>query len=101
MIECSNINPHSLSRKLEHRIMKLCGLYKSLRNKVKYSIRKSYHNHWFDMVNQNDSMKRSWSFVKASRSQTENLSFNINDQQCTDPVQIAKGFNDFSSLRSN
>ena len=44
-------------------------------------------------------MKRFWGFVKASRSQPENLSFNINNNQCTDPVQIAKGFNDlFSSF---
>ena len=46
------------------------------------------------MVNKNDNMKRFWSFVKASCSQPENLSFNINNQQCTDPERIAKGFND-------
>ena len=33
-------------------------------------------------------------FVKASLSQPENLSFNIKNQQCTNPVRIAKGFND-------
>ena len=39
-------------------------------------------------------MKKFWSFVKSTRSQPENLSFNINNQQCTDPAKIAQEFND-------
>jgi hypothetical protein len=35
-----------------------------------------------------------WSFVKSSRSQPENLSFEVNNELCTDPSQIAEGFND-------
>ena len=44
-------------------------------------------------------MKKFWSFVESTRSQPENLSFNINNQQCTDPAKIAQEFNDlFASL---
>ena len=39
-------------------------------------------------------MKKFWSFVKSTRSQPENLSFNINNQKCTDPDKIAQEFND-------
>ena len=39
-------------------------------------------------------MKKFLSFVKSTRSQPENLSFNINNQQGTDPAKIAQEFND-------
>ena len=68
--------------------------YKSLRNKVKYAVKKSYQDHWYNLVNRNDNMKKNWSFVKSTRSQPENLSFNINNQQCTDPAKIVQECND-------
>ncbi|XP_072046304.1 uncharacterized protein [Amphiura filiformis] len=72
----------------------LWNKYKSLRNQVKYALKRSYQDHWLNMVNKNDNMKRFWSFVKSSRSQPENISFNIDNLPCTAPDLIAQRFND-------
>ena len=40
-------------------------------------------------------MKKFWSFVKSTRSQPDNLSFNINNEQGMDPAKIVQEFNDF------
>ena len=39
----------------------------------------SYQDHWYNLVNRNDNMKKFWSFVKSTRTQPEILSFNINN----------------------